>query len=397
MGKELLLGIGNNIDYEIKWDARILENKISEYGITLSELTTDTPITDERVLVISILAYIKNNIGGERFVDDVDIIETFSLNFQKTITLGGTSVRAAIALCKLGYTSALHFVLMNEHVRRLLPGGIEYICSAETENTWPHLIIQYPKGTTINAGDIHITTTHQSRLIFTNDYENTIMRISPQLKDLFECAKVFLLHGFNSMSDTQIVKERMEYLTALFESVPPEKRATIFFEDACYHHGGISDIVNSYLAKYADVWSLNEDELQEYIKQRVDLTNAREVLTAIEKLAKIIPCKTLVVHTRFWALAYGKDAYKYRESLLGGITLATTRFRFGDAFTKADYTATGQLGLENAGEKFSREIETLADGLVCCIPSFFVSEKDVTTVGLGDTFAGGFLPALLNL
>jgi ADP-dependent phosphofructokinase/glucokinase len=104
-----------------------------------------------------------------------------------------------------------------------------------------------------------------------------------------------------------------------------------------------------------------------------------------------------VVHTRFWALAYGKDALKYRESLLGGITLATTRFRFGDNFTKADYTATGQLRPEKAGEKFSREIESPANGLVCCIPSFLVSEKDVTTVGLGDTFAGGFLPALLNL
>jgi sugar/nucleoside kinase (ribokinase family) len=41
------------------------------------------------------------------------------------------------------------------------------------------------------------------------------------------------------------------------------------------------------------------------------------------------------------------------------------------------------------------KIEDISKGLVCCGPSFTVTEKNVTTVGLGDTFVGGFLPVLV--
>ena len=63
------------------------------------------------------------------------------------ITLGGTSVRAAIAMRKLGYTSALHLVTINEHVRRLIPQDSPYVCSNTIDSSYPHLIVQFDKDT----------------------------------------------------------------------------------------------------------------------------------------------------------------------------------------------------------------------------------------------------------
>jgi ADP-dependent phosphofructokinase/glucokinase len=75
--------------------------------------------------------------------------------------------------------------------------------------------------------------------------------------------------------------------------------------------------------------------------------------------------------------------------------MATTRFRFGDDFTGGDYAGTGALPPEDQGAAFAGEIQALLGDRVCCVPSFLVPEKNVTTIGLGDTFVGGFLPALL--
>jgi len=33
MTKDIVLGLGNNIDYEIEWDSAIFENLVHEFGI----------------------------------------------------------------------------------------------------------------------------------------------------------------------------------------------------------------------------------------------------------------------------------------------------------------------------------------------------------------------------
>src|SRR5208282_6605227 len=103
MGERIVLGLGNNTDYEISWDSHAIEQLILEHGVAASELRTDKPISSMRDLLVSILGFLKTDSGGERFVDSPRIIEEFAGGFQKKITLGGTSVRAAIAMRKLGH------------------------------------------------------------------------------------------------------------------------------------------------------------------------------------------------------------------------------------------------------------------------------------------------------
>ena len=77
--------------------------------------------------------------------------------------------------------------------------------------------------------------------------------------------------------------------------------------------------------------------------------------------------------------------------------MAATRFRFGDDFTPADYRETEGLRAEAIGAEFAATLNRLAGHGICCLPSVQVEEGKGTTIGLGDAFVGGFLPALLEI
>jgi ADP-dependent phosphofructokinase/glucokinase len=394
MSRAIVLGLGNNIDYEVRWDSARIERIAAEYGNTDSELRPlPASVKTERDLVVSLLGFLTRGSGGERFVESIDIIENFAKNFEKKVTLGGTAVRSAIAMRKLGYQSAVHLVTMNDDVRRILPPDCEWLCSAASERSFPHLIIQFTAETKVNVNDIHLETTRANRIIYTNDEENALMLMNPGLPSLFAASKVFLISGFNAMYDADMLKDRLRFLADMFE----KGRVTpiVFFEDGGYHHPELSPIVREYLLKYIDIYSLNEDEFEGYLGRPVPLADAEAVLAALDDFRVAVPGGVIVLHTRYWALAFGDGAARYRKPLLGGITMATARFRFGDDFTASDYEGTGRLPPEEIGRQFAENIEKLAKGRVCCVPSFEVTEKDVTTIGLGDTFVGGFLPALI--
>ena len=41
MKEKIILGFGNNIDYEVVWNSEVFENLIIRYGIHKDELSTD--------------------------------------------------------------------------------------------------------------------------------------------------------------------------------------------------------------------------------------------------------------------------------------------------------------------------------------------------------------------
>ena len=149
MNEKIALGFGNNIDYEIVWDSQVFENLIIQYNIHRDELDTNIVVNSERDLVISILSFLQSGVGGERIIASSAIIEHFSQNFEKKITLGGTSVRSAIAMRKFGYTSVLHLATLNDDVRRLIPQDSPYVCSNTEDNLYPHLIVQFGQDTCV--------------------------------------------------------------------------------------------------------------------------------------------------------------------------------------------------------------------------------------------------------
>ena len=99
-----------------------------------------------------------------------------------------------------------------------------------------------------------------------------------------------------------------------------------------------------------DVYCMNEDEMQSYLGRTVDLLDADDVEKALGELHAAIPAGDArgaheVLVARLGASARGSCG----EALQGGITMASTRYCYGDGFTVADYEAVGRLAVHEGG------------------------------------------------
>lgn len=392
MNHDIVLGLGNNIDYELEWDTRIFEDLIVKHSIRDSELSSWNDIVTERDLLVSILSFVKSGNGGERLLISSDIIDTFAEYFKYKITLGGTSIRAAVEMHKLGCASTVHLVTINDHVRRLLPKDCTYVCSAKADTLYPHLIIQFGKGTRIKASDIDILAERDNRVIYTHDIDNLKMSLNENLVDFLTNAKVFLISGFNAMQDQDMLTTRIQTLLNMMKALP--ENARVFYEDACFHNPILSQKLWDLLLDSIDIYSMNEDELQGYFGGTIDFLSPNEIKDALYAVHRLIPVPVIVIHTRYWALAYGKNATFYDKALKSGITMASTRFRYGDNFSTKEYYEIENYPLQKEGIDFSKKINALSGEDICCLACVQIDEENAATIGLGDAFVGGFLRAL---
>jgi len=392
MGHDVVLGLGGAIDYEIAWEPAILQHLAAHYAIQPYELSTSVLVGSERDLLCSVLAFVRDGVGGERFVASSDIVEVFAARFTRRITLGGTNVRAAVAMSRLGLCSTVHLVSIDDNVRGLLPAQVSYVCSAAEDSTDPHLIVQFPAGGRIRVGDVELEAPHANRLIYVNDPPNRELLVSPRLGDVLRTATVFLLSGFNSMQDPATLETRLRALREHMRSLPAG--ALVVYEDAGFHVPELSQQVREGIIDLIDVYGMNEDEMQAYLGRLVELLDAGAMATALRELHHLIPARTLVVHTKFWSLAFGARSQTYRAALHAGNAVSGARYLHGDEFTKADYLEVSRHLQRQDGHTFARAIEALLPGEVCCVPAYHLSSPAPTTVGLGDSFVGGFIAAL---
>lgn len=395
----VLLGLGGCVDYELRLTAGVLEELITSYGVVAAELRSPAVVTSERDLVVSILSYVARGGGGEHFVGSAPALGAFADRFPHRETLGGTSVRAGILMSRLGIPSTLHLVSVNDTVRRLLPDGTDHIGGGAEDTFYPHLIVQYDRGLTVRAGDIDITAPSPNRLIYVNDPANAEMPLTGDLGDRLAAARVFLISGFNAMRDEAELGARLAALRDHMRRQPPD--AITYFEDAAYHEPAFSRRVREALLPEIDVYGLNEDEVQAYLRRTVDLLDPADVADALIDLHALIPVPTLVLHTRFWALALGAGektealgAGDFTEALDTGTVMAATRYRHGDDFTDADVERLRALPRRPESVAFAAALRERMGAVVRCVPAFRLDVVNPTTVGLGDTFVGGFLAAL---
>lgn len=389
---ELVLGLGGTVDYEIDWDSAVIASLVEGFAIRADELGAEIPVVDERSLVVTLLAFLRDGVGGERFVASSDIVEAFSARFDTRITLGGTCVRAAIAMRSVGVSSLVHLVSIDDHVRALLPDGIEYICSAAEDSTDPHLIVQFAAGAAVQSGDIDIVAPHPNRIIYTNDPPNRDLELSDHLDDVLRDSRVFLVSGFNTIQDAAVLAERVQQVRGHLAELPPGTVA--IYEDAGYHLPEFSARVRDALAGVVDVYSLNEDELFAYLGRTFDLLDADAVAGALAEASELIPARCLVIHTKHWSLAFGSRAGEFGAAVRGGVLMASTRYLVGDGHTAADYEHTATLPPKPAGAAVAIELESRYPGRLVCHPALVLDTGRPTTIGLGDTFIGGFIAAL---
>lgn len=232
-GERIVLGLGGCVDWEITWDDTVVQQLADRHQITPADLDRSVPVTDERSLLRSLLAFLHEGAGGERFIASPQIGTSFAQHFSHTPTLGGTNVRAALAMDRLGVRSSLHLVSVDDTVRRLLPPGIDYLCSSQQDQTWPHLIVQFPAGARINLNGTTLQAPCPNRLIYVNDPPNRQMALSPDLGQLLHDTGTLLISGLNSMRDAAQLDARLADLRHHARELPAH--AVVVFEDAGYH------------------------------------------------------------------------------------------------------------------------------------------------------------------
>jgi ADP-dependent phosphofructokinase/glucokinase len=390
-----VLGLGGCVDYELRLSSSTLEKLVAEYEIYDSELDLLAPVTDERNLIISVLAHMKRGAGGEHYAANAELLHEFGRRFSGRISLGGTSVRAALAMSKLGVPCTLHLVSLNDHVRRLLPESCDYISSAREDNFHPHLIVQYDQGIRVNLGGVDLLAPFPNRLIYVNDPENESLVLSEQLGSLLRDAEIFLISGFNTMRDYHVLDQRLSTLRRHMQQLP--SNGLVCYEDAAFHRPAFRRRVRNALLDVLDVYGMNEDEMQADVGRSVDLLSVTDVEQALDSLYSLIPAPTLVVHTKYWALALGQRAGEYADALSDGIAIASTRYCFGDDYTHEQHKLTRGLPVRPEAAVFAAGLEERMGGVVRCLPGLQLDPvAEPTTIGLGDTFVGGFLAALVQ-
>ncbi len=383
------LGLGNNIDYEISVNPPSFEAMAIDFKVRFCDLRRYATINTVRTLLCTILSKILNNAGGEVFVETPIILQEFLSYFPHSLSVGGTTARAANALDVLGFSSLLHLVTTNEYVRTLVPYSSRVICSNSFDSLYPHLIIQYDKGSRITIEGTIIETSRANRIIFNNNEDLMAMRLNPLFFKEARKSQILLLSGFNAIRNLQILEERLALVVSELLDFP--HTIPILYEDACFQKPEFSQVVWKYLSPYISIYSLNEEEFQDYIGHPVNLLDANQVRNALKELSSLLPFPMVLVHTQYWALTYGKDAKIFDEAIAKGIALATTCLRFGDKFKFSEFLATRILPACPKSLVFSQLINSDS---ICCRPSLGIQEKQVHSVGLGDTFIAGFISQL---
>jgi ADP-dependent phosphofructokinase/glucokinase len=170
--------------------------------------------------------------------------------------------------------------------------------------------------------------------------------------------------------------------------------AVVYYEDACFHEPTFSQRVRDALLDVIHVYGLNEDEMQAHLGHPVDLLSVSEVKRALTLLRALIPASTLVVHTRYWAAAVGEGAGEYAGPLNDGIVIASARYTYGDDYADEHVELIRSRPRRIEALEFAAALESRMGGVVRCLPSFNLDVAEPTTIGLGDTFVGGFLAAV---
>ena len=389
MSSTIVLGLGGTVDYELHWDAEVFQRLITDYNVESVDLGTSDVLVSERDVIVAIAGFMRSGKGGERFVKDPLVLVDFSNRFAFDTTLGGTCVRGAIALSRLGVGSIVHLVSISDEVRALLPSTVEYISSAPGDSLDPHVIVQFPGAQNVTLTDgISFSTTKANRVILVNDPPNEKLLLSDELGERLKGASAFLVSGFNTIKSEEVLLERLTTLEPWILGMP--EGAIVVYEDAGFHDVRFRQTVLSRVPNFADVYSMNEDEAQELLGRIVDWGSGADVALAIVQLHQEIGVENLVVHTAHFAAVCGPKSELLSHAVLEGAALASTRFGFGDAFDRNDYYYVLAGDRDDVGVRLKESAPIQKSG-VTIVPGFDVKTATPTTIGLGDAFIGGVM------
>lgn len=391
MPGRIILGLGGTVDYELHWQTGALQALVDECRIRLAELEDEPPAVAHgtREMVLAILRSMRHGRGWECYAADRQALIDLAGRFERSTTLGGTCVRAALALARLGVPSTVHLVSMSPEVRRLLPAEVERLCSAAQDSLDPHVIVQYPRGAQLRLVDGTVRSSRPNRVILVNDEPNEHMLLAPGLARAVGRARAVLISGLNTMRSQAELRERLTELERILAGAPGD----VIYEDAGFHDEAMRQVVLSAMPRMVWAHSLNEDEAQHYLGRSVDLEDPGQVVSMMRDLLALLGSPAVMVHTSGYAAVVGRDAQRLHRAAELGCLMASTRYLHGDAHGRAEYEAVRRAGRDPRGLDLARDTGISRAGVLIA-PSFAVRPDSPTTIGLGDAFIGGVMGSL---
>ena len=387
-GSGILLGMGNSLDYDVLWQPEAIAALAADWGIDTWPVPPER-IRDERDLLCAILAYSAAGVGTEQAVDSVDVIDSIARKLGFRESLGGTGVRAGRVLDLLGIDCTVHLSSILPQTELLLWRNARYLAARRSTALYPHLIVQFRDDQPITIGGISRTPPRPNRLIFVNDPDNAELELSVELPEAVSVSSIWLISGMNAIADKAHLAQRLEQIWDLTRTM--RTGSWVVYEDSGFHNEELADIALETMAGACDVVGMNEDEFIRHLAEPIDLADPASVGDGLAELASRWGITNLVVHTARWAAVVGAQAEQLRAALVGGVLAGAARFSFGDAMTQQDLTdlrwaptnAIGAVvvaGLERAG--------------FTAVPALDLNPNEPVTIGLGDSFVGGFLGGL---
>lgn len=405
------LGLGNNVDQEIVWDSAIIDRLFTEYPINGDSQTQNFSegIATPPQFLCLLLNLFRQGKGGEYPLANEQICRFLESHFDCQATLGGTGARGGRTLAHLGFLVLLHLNILSQTVQDLLasplihttiPGGITRVRDlgeCGRGEYAPHFIVQYNRGDTIHAARQRIECPQANRIILPFDEINKTLPLydhffRAMLETSDRIASV-VISGFNAMTDEALLLQRLTRLkTALL--LIHSKHIPIYFEDGGYHVPRYKEHVFRALGPLIDVCGMNEDEFFDILHlhhHTVNMSDLHSIVAGLEAILTTYDFKSVVLHTKDYALFYGA---RFNESIEAGLEfanlLAATRARIGKDGNLRDVEDTYCLPDSEQGITFQQQSQnSVMNRYLVVSPAKYLSNP-ACTIGLGDTFVAGF-------
>lgn len=396
MSEDIFLGFSNNLDYEIKWNQLTINELILDFKISSGDLGFPSRIKSVRDILITIANSVRESRGGEFYVENINVIYEFSTFFNFSKTLGGTAIRAGIALNLMQKNSTIYLSSFSELFKELLPITPSYVFEKHDQHVFPHLIIQFPQSASCRLLDREIVSKKPERLIFVHDPINENILINKDLIDLSKQYNSFLISGLNTLKDRDLIHQNLDALEEIFKLLPVE--TFIFYEHAGYHNDVLATLFQDFLFHKVTFLSMNEDEFFSFVHTYEFLNNPSLLLDLLNQFHKVYPSRFLIIHTSRWSIIFGKEAKQFKSCLQNAINVATARMEFGDNLIYSQYKHIASLlDISEVSLQFCDDFESFQSDSICCLPAFEIRNSSPTTIGLGDSFVAGFLAGLSDL
>lgn len=386
---KIALGFSNTVDYEIKWNPEHLERLIRLTGLSKKDIREKHRILDLKDLLSSILFHMQEGSGCGLITERPEIIASFLEGCDYRTAPGGTNMRAAEAISALGGKALVHLVSVNADTLHHMPSNISWIGGEEFHCCFPHIAVQFPKNARVRANDIDIVSPGENRVIYSGD---TACAQMPLCRDFFARiseSDLLLLSGFDMIPDAQVLTQRLSEVKAAISGYG-NKKPFIFYEHACFGNAAFETLALKELMPCIDVCSMNEDEFQTLAGQKTDLLDAESVLSCLHAIRRSFPHTSFIVHTSRWGLVFGERAEESAASLKYGMLAASAKYLTGRVSPEA-VEQVKSFPVHRQAKEFCSKITALSRYPLKCFPAARIQIPDPVTIGLGDSFVGGFL------